>query len=158
MQLNQKLEKIPFSLIRKIGQEAKQIPDCILLTIGEPDFSAPVPVRTGIAEAIRSGDTHYPPNAGTFSFRCIVTDYVNQRFSTHYDTQETLICVGSTEALASALFAIINPGDEVIVPVPARNNMPVKMSVNSSSRNSSKIYAHVEAVRIHDCLEDPDGL
>ena len=62
--LNQRLTDNPPSGIRRIGRLAARIPDCIALTIGEPDFDAPIAVRQRIAESILGGETHYPPNAG----------------------------------------------------------------------------------------------
>ncbi|MBQ8095235.1 MAG: pyridoxal phosphate-dependent aminotransferase [Clostridia bacterium] len=118
MLLNQKLQNTPPSGIRRIGQLAKQRPGCIALSIGEPDLDAPLSVRQQIAAAISGGDTHYPPNAGIPGLRSAVANAVNARFRSDYAETETVITIGSTEALASAVFAILNPGDEVIVPVP----------------------------------------
>lgn len=118
MILNQRLAANPKSPIRRIGEEAAGIPGCLKLTIGEPDFDAPLPLRQRIAEAILAGDTHYPPNAGIPQLRGEVAAMLNGRFGCHYGAEETLISVGSTEAIAAALFAILNPGDEVICPVP----------------------------------------
>lgn len=117
--LNRRLCANPPSGIRRIGQTAKTIPGCLALTIGEPDFDAPLPVRSRIAEAILGGETHYPPNAGYPELLAQTAAHLNGRFHTGYAPEETLVTVGSTEALACALMAILNPGDEVIVPVPA---------------------------------------
>lgn len=116
--LNKRLVANPPSGIRRIGQIAKSIPGCIALTIGEPDFDAPLPVRKRIASAILAGETHYPPNAGYPEIRAQVAAHINSRFSADYRPEETVVCVGSTQALFSALLAVLNPGDEVIVPVP----------------------------------------
>lgn len=117
--LNRRLLANPPSGIRRIGQAAKAIPGCIALTIGEPDFDAPMPVRERISEAILGGDTHYPPNAGYPDMLAQVAEHLNGRFGCDYSPDEVVLTVGSTQALASTLFAILNPGDEVIVPVPA---------------------------------------
>lgn len=116
--LNKKLVSNPPSGIRRIGQIARSIPGCIALTIGEPDFDAPAEVRTGIAEAILSGETHYPPNAGYPELRSQIARHINGRFGSDYAPEEVVVCVGSTQALFSALLAVLNPGDEVIVPTP----------------------------------------
>ena len=117
--LNRRLCANPPSGIRRIGQTARTIPGCLALTIGEPDFDAPSPVRSRIAEAILGGETHYPPNAGYPELLEQVAAHLNGRFHTDYAPEETVVTVGSTEALACALMAVLNPGDEVIVPVPA---------------------------------------
>lgn len=116
--LNQRLVLNPPSGIRRIGQIAKTIPGCIALTIGEPDFDAPVSIRENIASAIAGGDTHYPPNAGYGEWLDEIAGHLNARFGCGYAQDEVLCTVGSTQALASALFAILNPGDEVIVFTP----------------------------------------
>ncbi len=116
--LNRRLLANPPSGIRRIGQIAKTIPGCIALTIGEPDFDAPLPIRERIAAAIADGDTHYPPNAGYDAWLTEIAGHLNRRFGCSYAREEVLCTVGSTQALASALFAILNPGDEVIVFTP----------------------------------------
>jgi len=116
--LNRRLAANPPSGIRRIGQIAKTIPGCIALTIGEPDFDAPLPIRERIAAAIAGGDTHYPPNAGYGAWLDEIADHLNARFSCDYAQDEVLCTVGSTQALACALFSILNPGDEVIVFTP----------------------------------------
>lgn len=119
IELNRRLAANPPSGIRRIGRMAASIPGCIALTIGEPDFDAPMPVRRAIADAILGGDTHYPPNAGDAALREQAAAHINARFGSDYAPEEVVITVGSTQALAAAVFAILNPGDEVIVPVPA---------------------------------------
>ncbi len=119
MELSHRLVNTPPSGIRRIGQLAKARPGCIALSIGEPDQDAPESVRRHISDAILAGDTHYPPNAGITPLRSEIAQAVNERFSTDYTAAETVVTIGSTEALASALFAILNPGDEVIVPIPS---------------------------------------
>ena len=116
--LNRRLSDNPPSGIRRIGQLAAQIPGCIALTIGEPDFDAPLAVRQRIAESILGGETHYPPNAGYPELRREIASHINARFGSDYAPEETLVTVGSTQALISGLMAILNPGDEVVVPVP----------------------------------------
>lgn len=107
--LNQRLTDNPPSGIRRIGQLAARIPDCITLTIGEPDFDAPIAVRQRIAESILGGETHYPPNAGYPELRREIAAHINARFGSAYAPEETLVTVGSTQALMSGLMAILNP-------------------------------------------------
>ena len=82
--LNRRLCANPPSGIRRIGQTARTIPGCLALTIGEPDFDAPLPVRSHIAEAILGGETHYPPNAGYPELLEQVAAHINGRFHTDY--------------------------------------------------------------------------
>lgn len=116
--LNRRLAANPPSGIRRIGQIAKTIPGCLALTIGEPDFDAPLSLREQIASAIAGGDTHYPPNAGYGEWLDEIAAHINARFGCDYTQEEVLCTVGSTQALASALFAVLNPGDEVIILTP----------------------------------------
>ena len=76
-------------------------------------------MRQRIAESILGGETHYPPNAGYPELRREIAAHINARFGSAYAPEETLVTVGSTQALMSGLMAILNPGDEVVVPVPA---------------------------------------
>ncbi len=119
MILNQRLQAIAPSVIRKIVSEASGIPGCISLSIGEPEFDAPSPVIQKISSSLFSGNTHYPPNAGIKPLRHQVAQFINSRFHSHYSVDDTVITIGSSEAIAVSLLAILNPGDEVIVPEPA---------------------------------------
>lgn len=109
---------LPESAIRRVTREAAAIPGCIALTLGEPEFDAPLAVRQGIARAILAGDTHYPPNAGDPTLRAQIAAHANARFACDYAPEEAVITIGATQALMSALLAILSPGDEVITPAP----------------------------------------
>ena len=91
---------------------------CISLTFGEPDFNTPDDIKGALKRALDSNLTHYAPNAGYDSLRKAIADYEHQK-GVFYKSNEVIVTIGATEALFDALFAVIEPGDEVIVPVPA---------------------------------------
>ena len=119
MEMNRAVVAMQPSGIRRITAEARRIEGCISLTLGEPDFDTPAPVCERTRRALGEGYTHYPPNAGYEPLRAQIAAHKNARHGTDYTADEVIVTAGSTEAIASALLAILNPGDEVIVPVPA---------------------------------------
>lgn len=115
--LNQNLSPLKRSAIRVYTNLAKEVPGCVMLTIGEPDFDTPEPIKAAACAALAAGQTHYAPNQGTAALRKAVADYETDRG--HAVTPEqVLITVGATHALFTALLGILNPGEEVIVPTP----------------------------------------
>ena len=115
--LNQNLSALKRSAIRVYTNMAKEVTDCVMLTIGEPDFDTPQAIKAAACAALSAGQTHYAPNQGTAALRKAVADYETGRG--HAVTPEqVLITVGATHALFTALLGILNPGEEVIVPTP----------------------------------------
>ncbi len=105
--------------IRKFFDIAATMEDVISLGIGEPDFSTPEPViEAGIA-SLRRGDTHYTSNHGILELRIAVADHLKHLYQVSYDPfREIVMTVGVSEALYLTFTAILNPGDEVIIPTP----------------------------------------
>ena len=116
--LNSNLTALKRSGIRIYTNLAKEIPDCAMLTIGEPDLDTPQPIKDAAWAALQRGSTHYAPNQGIPALRQAVADYETGRGNPTL-AEQVLITVGSTQALFTALLGILNPGEEVIVPVPA---------------------------------------
>ncbi len=115
--LNQNLSPLKRSAIRVYTNLAKEVPGCVMLTIGEPDFDTPEPIKAAACAALAAGQTHYAPNQGTAALRKAVADYETDRG--HAVTPEqVLITVGATHALFTTLLGILNPGEEVIVSSP----------------------------------------
>jgi len=114
-----RVNSIPPSGIRRFFDIAATMQDVISLGIGEPDFTTPDSIiRSGI-ESLHRGDTHYTSNSGTIELRRALSGYLRRRYQVEYDPEaELLITVGVSEALYLALTAILDPGDEVIVPQP----------------------------------------
>ncbi len=116
--LNGNLSPLQRSGIRVFTNLARQIPDCAMLTIGEPDFDTPQPIKDAAIRALGENRTHYAPNQGTVSLRRAVADWESRRGRPTVP-EEVLITVGATQALFTALVGILNPGEEVIIPAPA---------------------------------------
>ncbi|MDR4950363.1 aminotransferase class I/II-fold pyridoxal phosphate-dependent enzyme [Neobacillus cucumis] len=94
--------------------------DTIALGVGEPDFVTPERVREACIQALREGQTKYTSNAGLMELREELSAYFASSFALPYDPeQEIIVTVGSSEAVDLALRAVINPGDEVLIPAPS---------------------------------------
>ena len=115
--LNQNLSTLKRSAIRVYTNLAKEVPGCVMLTIGEPDFDTPEAIKAAACAALSAGQTHYAPNQGTAALRRAVADYETGRGHT-VTPEQVLVTVGATHALFTALLGILNPGEEVIVPTP----------------------------------------
>ena len=116
--LNSNLTPLKRSGIRVYTNLAREIPDCAMLTIGEPDLDTPQPIKDAAWAALQQGRTHYAPNQGIPALRQAVADYETNR-GNPTGAEQVLITVGSSQALFTALLGILNPGEEVIVPEPA---------------------------------------
>ena len=117
--ISKRVASTPPSGIRRFFDIAATMPDVISLGIGEPDFVTPEPIlRSGIA-ALERGETHYTSNSGTYELRRALSEHLTRRYGvTYHPDDELLITVGVSEAMYLALTAIVDPGDEVIVPQP----------------------------------------
>ena len=115
--LNQNLSTLRRSQIRVYTNLARQTPDCAMLTIGEPDFDTPEVIKEAAIAALNRNQTHYAPNQGTPALREAVAAYETAR-GNETNPEQVLITIGACHALFTALLGILNPGDEVIVPMP----------------------------------------
>ncbi len=115
--MNDRLSSLIQSPIRAYTAMAKQIPDCALLTIGEPDLDTPECIKEAAAAALENNQTHYAPNQGTLALRQAVADYETCR-GKPTTPEQVLITVGATQALFTAIFGVLNPGDEILIPAP----------------------------------------
>ena len=115
--LNQNLSSLKRSAIRVYTNMAKEVDDCVMLTIGEPDFDTAEAIKAAAVASLNANQTHYAPNQGTLSLRQAVAEYETAR-GNRVTAEQVLITVGATHALFTALLGILNPGEEVIVPTP----------------------------------------
>jgi aminotransferase len=105
--------------IRKFFDIAATMQDVISLGIGEPDFTTPEAVMAAGIRSLQSGETHYTSNAGRMDLRQAVAGNLQKLYGVSYDpASEMVITVGVSEALYLAATALLNPGDEVIIPTP----------------------------------------
>lgn len=117
--LNESLNNLQLSGIRRITALAKQTPGCVLLTLGEPDADTAPAVKAEVTAALNDNWTHYPPNNGHEFLRQALSDHMANLRGLNYGANEIIVTAGATEALFVALTCVINPGDEVLVPTPA---------------------------------------
>ena len=115
---NSDLALLATSGIRRFNALANSHPGCVKLTLGEPEFDTPEPVRSAVARSLAEGQTHYPPNNGKSSLREALSSYMGGQ-GLSFAPEDVIVTCGATEALSATLMALTNPGDEVIVPVPA---------------------------------------
>lgn len=106
--------------IRKFFDVANSMKDAISLGVGEPDFVTPWSVRDAAILSIKRGYTQYTSNAGMLELREAIGKYLNMRYNLTYDpNDEILVTVGASEGIDLALRALLNPGDEVLIPDPS---------------------------------------
>lgn len=117
--ISQRVQNAPPSGIRKFFDIVATMKDVISLGIGEPDFVTPDPIlRAGIA-SLEKGQTGYTSNSGTIELRRALSQHLNRLYGVQYDPElEILITVGVSEAVYLAMTAVLDPGDEVIIPEP----------------------------------------
>lgn len=117
--ISENARDIPPSPIRKFFDIVKTMEGAISLGIGEPDFVTPWHIRDAAICSINNGDTSYTANAGTLELREAISRYLAMRFSLSYGVSDIIVTVGASEAIDLAMRALINPGDEVIIPDPS---------------------------------------
>lgn len=118
--VSDRVRSVPPSGIRKFFDISATMTDVISLGIGEPDFVTPRAIIDAGIASLKAGHTHYTSNSGTVELRRAIADYLQRLYGVTYDAdQEILVTVGVSEALYLALTAVLNPGDEVIIPQPS---------------------------------------
>ncbi len=105
--------------IRKFFDLAADMPHCISLGVGEPDFKTPWSVRDAGIRSLELGRTKYTANSGLKELRDEICAYLQRRFELHYEEENVLVTVGGSEAIDLAIRALVQPGDEVIIPEPS---------------------------------------
>lgn len=118
--LSQSVQSIPPSAIRRFFDLANEMKGQVIsLSIGEPDFVTPWSIRDAGIYSLEMGHTHYSPNPGYLELRESIAQYLQARFHLAYDPQTEIVAtVGGSEAIDLMIRAVINPGDEVIIPEP----------------------------------------
>ena len=104
--------------IRKFFDLAADMPDCISLGVGEPDFKTPWSIRDTAIRTLEQGRTRYTANAGLKELREEICRYLKRRFALTYSEDNVVVTVGGSEAIDLAIRALVEPGDEVIIPEP----------------------------------------
>ena len=97
---------------------AAEMPHCISLGVGEPDFKTPWTIRDAGIRSLEQGRTRYTANAGIKELRAEICRYLARRMELNYQPSEVLVTVGGSEAIDLTIRALVKPGDEVIIPEP----------------------------------------
>ena len=106
--------------IRKFFDILSEMDDVISLTVGQPDFITPWHIRESAIESLEKGKTYYTSNAGMTELRGEISKYMKRKFNLDYcHKNEVVVTVGGSEAIDIAMRTILEPGDEVILPVPS---------------------------------------
>jgi aminotransferase len=117
--LSQRVADAPFSGIRRFFDIVATMKDVISLGVGQPDFVTPAPILEAGIASLRAGDTGYTSNSGRIELRRLTAERIRRLYGAEYDPEsEIVVTVGVSEGLYLTLTAILNPGDEVIVPEP----------------------------------------
>lgn len=118
--LNKTITTIQPSGIRKFFDIVSDMKDAISLGVGEPDFDTPWHIRDEGIYSLEKGRTHYTSNAGLKELKIEIQNFLNRRYDLSYDPDhEILVTVGGSEAIDIALRAMLDPGDEVLIPQPS---------------------------------------
>ncbi len=116
--LSQKTQALKPSGIRRFFDMLGEMDDVISLTVGQPDFVTPWHIREAGISSLEQGKTYYTSNSGLPEMRTEITRYLDRRFSLSYEPDEIVVTVGGSEAIDAAMRAVLDPGDEVIIPTP----------------------------------------
>ncbi|WP_333648384.1 aminotransferase class I/II-fold pyridoxal phosphate-dependent enzyme [Lacrimispora sp.] len=118
--LSDRIVTIPPSGIRKFFDIVSEMKDAISLGVGEPDFDTPWHIREEGVYSLEKGRTFYTSNAGLKELKVEICSYLSRRFGVSYDSDhEVMVTVGGSEAIDVALRAMLDPGDEVLIPQPS---------------------------------------
>ncbi len=118
--LSKTIQTIQPSGIRKFFDIVSEMEDAISLGVGEPDFDTPWRIRDEAIYSLEQGRTFYTSNAGLKELKVEITKYLESRFGLDYDPiNEMMVTVGGSEAIDVALRAMLDPGDEVLIPQPS---------------------------------------
>ena len=118
--LNKNVRELKPSGIRRFFDIAATMEDVISLGVGEPDFVTPWHIRSEAVKSLEKGRTYYTANAGLLELRKEITKYMEETIHVSYRPEkEIVVTVGASEALDAALRALVDPGDEVLIPEPS---------------------------------------
>ncbi len=116
--ISQKAKEMRPSGIRKFFDLVAEMPECISLGVGEPDFETPWDIRDAAIHSLEKGKTKYTANAGLKELRIEITNWLKRKYDLDYEYNQVMVSVGGSEAIDLALRALLEEGDEVIIPEP----------------------------------------
>jgi aminotransferase len=116
--LSRRAASLKPSAIRRFFDIAATMKDIISLGIGEPDFDTPKPIVDAGVRSLLAGQTHYTSNVGVLELRQMLAAHLALHYNVQYEPDQIVITVGGSEAMYLAATALLDPGDEVIIPTP----------------------------------------
>ena len=116
--ISDRAERMRPSGIRRFFDLVAEMPECISLGVGEPDFQTPWDIRDAAINSLEIGRTKYTANAGLKELRTEICSWLKRKYGLEYTFDQTLVTVGGSEAIDLAIRALVGPGDEVIIPEP----------------------------------------
>lgn len=141
--LSNTIRNLKPSGIRKFFDIAATMDDVVSLGIGEPDFPTPQPIIDAGMQSLKAGETHYTSNAGILELRLALAAHLEELYGLKYDPlSEIIITVGVSEALYLTFAALLNPGDEVIIPTPCFVSYQAEVSL--AGGKPVEIYTSME--------------
>ena len=152
MQFSQRAEKITPFYVMEVAKAAQQLAQqvasgpepMIFLNIGEPDYTAPAQVQTAASHCITQGQTQYTNALGLEPLRQAISDWYASRFGVNVPAQRIVITAGASAALQLACLALINPGDEILMPDPS---YPCNRHFVSAAEGVAKLIPSTAAER-----------
>ncbi len=149
LMLSDTLKDIKPSGIRKFFDLLADMGDVTALTVGQPDFVTPWHIREAAIQSLERGHTYYTSNSGLPALRSEICEYMHRRFGLDYSSDQVLVTVGGSEAIDVAIRSLVNPGDEVIIPMPSfvcyepitRMAGAVPVIINTEAENGFKLTA-----------------
>ncbi len=150
LMLSETVRQIKPSGIRKFFDMLADMGDeVVALTVGQPDFVTPWHIREAAIDSLEKGKTYYTSNAGMPELRGEISRYMKRKFDLEYDPDEVVVTVGGSEAIDMAIRALVNPGDEVIIPMPsfvcyepiAKMSGATIVTINTKLENNFKLTA-----------------
>ena len=118
--LNTEIKAVKPSGIRRFFEIANELDNVISLSIGEPDFATPYHIREEGINTLEKGKTWYSPNRGFMELREEISKWLERKYHVSYDpATEVIVTVGGSEAIDLTCRTLLNPGDEVLIPVPS---------------------------------------
>ncbi len=160
MEIAERMKQIAPSMTLAIDAKAKKLKeegqDILNFGAGEPDFNTPIPICEAAKKAIDEGHHKYTPAAGTLELRKTIGQYLNQQYKVQYEPGDIVVSCGAKHSLYNAFLALVNPGDEVLVPSPFWVSYPeqvkfaggVPVFVNCPETNEFKLTPDALKTRI----------
>lgn len=123
---------LPVQGVRLLMEESSKIPNAIHLEVGEPNVNTPEHIRQAATAAMNREITHYTPNAGLISLRESIVEHLQYKYGLNLDTDQVVVTAGAVNALMLSIMAIVDSGEEVLIPDPAWPNYEMMLIIRGA--------------------------